>query len=110
MSIFDRFFKNQIELPSASSWRSSKMQDTFLIGTRSMSQSDRDRFTYDREEIHSQSLEAWRVNPLARRIVELTTQYIVGGGLLAQLQGREGIQILRSVLESPPQPHEHPRL
>ena len=28
-----------------------------------------------------QSLEAWRTNPLARRIVELTSQYVVGGGI-----------------------------
>jgi hypothetical protein len=41
----------------------------------------RDRFDYDREEILRQALEAWRVNPLARRIVELTTQYVVGAGL-----------------------------
>jgi hypothetical protein len=27
------------------------------------------------------ALEAWRVNPLGRRIVELTSQYVVGGGL-----------------------------
>ena len=41
----------------------------------------RDRFDYDREEILRQALEAWRVNPLVRRIVELTTQYVVGAGL-----------------------------
>ena len=41
----------------------------------------RDRHSYDREEVLQDSLEAWRVNPLARRIVELTSQYVVGGGL-----------------------------
>ncbi len=41
----------------------------------------RDRFDYDREEILRQALEAWRVNPLARRIIELTSQYVVGGGV-----------------------------
>lgn len=42
---------------------------------------DRDRYNYDREEILRDSLEAWRSNPLARRIVELNTQYVVGGGI-----------------------------
>lgn len=42
---------------------------------------DRDRFDFDREEVLRQALEAWRVNPLARRIVELTSQYVVGGGI-----------------------------
>jgi len=42
---------------------------------------DRDRFSYDREEILQDALEAWRLNPLARRIVSLTSEYVVGGGL-----------------------------
>jgi hypothetical protein len=42
---------------------------------------DRDRYAYNREDILRQCLEAWRENPLARRIVELTSDYVVGGGL-----------------------------
>jgi hypothetical protein len=41
----------------------------------------RDRYDYDRDEVLRDALEAWRNNPLARRIVELTSQYVVGGGL-----------------------------
>ncbi len=41
----------------------------------------RDRHDHDRLEVLRDALEAWRVNPLARRIVELTSQYVVGGGL-----------------------------
>lgn len=42
---------------------------------------ERDRWSADREEVLQQALTAWRVNPLARRIVELTSQYVVGGGI-----------------------------
>ncbi len=42
---------------------------------------NRDRYTGDRQEILRQALEAWQTNPLARRIVELTSQYVVGGGI-----------------------------
>jgi hypothetical protein len=42
----------------------------------------RDRLDYDREGILRQTLEAWRTNPLARRLVQLTSQYVVGGGLV----------------------------
>ena len=42
---------------------------------------DRDRQTYDREEVLRQCLEAWRVNPLARRVVALTTQFALGSGV-----------------------------
>jgi len=42
---------------------------------------ERDRYDADRHEMLRLALEAWRVNPLARRIVELTSQYVVGGGV-----------------------------
>ena len=42
---------------------------------------DRDRFVYDRAEVLKDALDAWRFNPLARRIVSLTSEYVVGGGL-----------------------------
>ena len=44
-------------------------------------QGDRDRYAYDRVEILKDALDAWRLNPLARRIVSLTSEYVVGGGL-----------------------------
>jgi hypothetical protein len=53
---------------------------TFTIGSRAGT-SRFDRFVYDREEIQRQALEAWRVNPIARRLVGLTSQYVVGGGI-----------------------------
>jgi hypothetical protein len=41
----------------------------------------RDRHGYDRDEVLADALEAWRVNPIARRIVGMMTQYVVGGGI-----------------------------
>jgi hypothetical protein len=41
----------------------------------------RDRHGYDRDEVLQEALTAWRVNPLARRIVALTSQYVIGGGI-----------------------------
>lgn len=57
--------------------------NTFLIEAQSISSLPRDRDAYDRQQVLQDSLEAWRFNPLARRIVELTTQYATGGGLKA---------------------------
>jgi hypothetical protein len=53
---------------------------TFLDGSRSLDHPI-DRYAPDREEILHKALEAWRINPLARRIVGLTSQYVVGGGI-----------------------------
>ncbi len=81
MGLIDRLFEKQITAAVRSALSVSESENNFLIGTRSLSQSDRDRYTYDRSEILEQCLEAWRDNPIARRIVELTSQYVVGGGL-----------------------------
>lgn len=47
----------------------------------------RERYNNDRLELLRQSLEAWQTNPLARRIVELTGQYVVGGGIAIHCGG-----------------------
>src|SRR5512142_3126883 len=39
----------------------------------------RDRYSYDRDKVLSEALLAWRLNPLARRIVEIQTQYVTDG-------------------------------
>jgi hypothetical protein len=52
---------------------------TFSLGTRLLA--ERDRYPATREQVLAQAFEAWRVNPLARRIVALTTQYVVGAGV-----------------------------
>lgn len=81
MGLIDKLFEKRITAAVRSALAVVENENSFLIGTRSATQSDRDRYTHDRAEILSQSLEAWRTNPLARRIVELTSQYVVGGGL-----------------------------
>lgn len=55
--------------------------NTLFVGARRYGETDRDRLEYDRAEVLEQCLQAWRQNPLARRIVELTSQYVVGAGL-----------------------------
>jgi hypothetical protein len=46
-----------------------------------MSGNYRDRFNYDRTKIQEECLRAWRINPLARRIVNLISQFVVGDGV-----------------------------
>ena len=51
------------------------------LGAFAAAQSDRDRLPPSRQEVRAQCREAWRGYPLARRIVSLTAQYVIGGGL-----------------------------
>lgn len=61
----------------------------------------RDRALPDRRATLEQALEAWRVNPLARRIVELTTQYVVGGGIAVSCPHAPTARFLRAFWEHP---------
>ena len=61
----------------------------------------RDRFDFDREEILRQALEAWRSNPLARRIVELTTQYVLGPGLTIESEHEPTHRFINQFWEHP---------
>ena len=75
------FFSRLLRIPAPRRSRLNTETDaTFPVG-RSFNGSEFDRCDYDRAAVLRQSLEAWRVNPLARRIVELTAQYVVGGGI-----------------------------
>lgn len=73
---------------------------TFLVGSR-LGDAPTDRYAYDREEIQRQALEAWRVNPLARRIVGLTSQYVVGGGVNCGSPHAATAAFLRNLWEHP---------
>jgi len=74
-----RLFAGEIERRVALAVRAlDDAHDSLLHGPQAL---DRDRRAPDRDEVLRDALEAWRVNPLARRIVSLTTQYVVGAGL-----------------------------
>ena len=80
------------------SWHES--ESTIAIG-RGWCGSERDRQAYSRVEVLEDALEAWRLNPLARRIIGLATQYVVGGGLGAGVQARATRQFLRQFWQHP---------
>ncbi len=77
----DRIFAPSVDKRVQQALAAAELDSTWALGGRGLGESERDRLSFDREELLRQSLEAWRVNPLARRIVGLTTQYVVGGGV-----------------------------
>ncbi len=54
--------------------------NTITLGAASWDNNFRDRLNYDRQNILTQAITAWRSNPIARRIIELTTEFAVGTG------------------------------
>jgi len=58
---------------------SPETDNTFFPG--GMSGAYTDRSSWDRKKVFSESLRAWRVNPIARRIVRLIRSFVLGKGL-----------------------------
>jgi len=81
MSIITRLFQTEINRQVRHALSVYENDQTLWLGSRSGRFNDRDRYDHDRDEILRQCLEAWRLNPIARRIVGLTSQYVVGGGI-----------------------------
>lgn len=98
MTIFETIFSPLVKKAVHEQLAVAETENYFTVGARSAS-SDRDRFSYDRSEILEQSLEAWRTNPLARRVVELTSQYVVGGGLSITCKHKPGADFLNEFWE-----------
>ncbi|NLC30298.1 MAG: hypothetical protein GX773_07545 [Chloroflexi bacterium] len=84
---FQTLFQKMDNNPDSSGLRTKlslpEQENTVWLGSHSYPSQPRDRDAYDRQTVLQDNLEAWRFNPLARRIVELTTQYATGGGLIA---------------------------
>lgn len=66
-----------------------------------MSGSYQDRNSWDRKKIFAESLRAWRVNPIARRIVRLMRSFILGKGLTINCDDKETEAFLRSWWNDP---------
>lgn len=76
-------FGNRAEVEQHQSHLSLEETDnTFLVGAWQVGENQRDRQTYDRAQVLADCMDAWRFNPLARRITELTTNYVTGGGFV----------------------------
>lgn len=54
-----------------------------------------DRSTWDRKRVFGEALRAWRVNPIARRIVRLTRSFILGKGLTINSEDETTEKFLR---------------
>jgi len=98
--IFKRLFNRSRQPEHAHLSTPAETDASFLIGCR-LGDNPAERYAPDREELQRQVLEAWRVNPLARRIVGLTSQYVVGGGISYSCDHTPTAAFLRACWEHP---------
>ncbi len=98
--IFKRLFNRSRQPEHAHLGTPAETDASFLIGSR-LGDNPAERYAPDREELQRQVLEAWRVNPLARRIVGLTSQYVVGGGISYSCDHTPTAAFLRACWEHP---------
>ena len=103
MSLLTRLFKPASNRSDRRA-RFSQLEETdatLALGASLLGSSPRDRLTYSRQEMLSQCLQAWRVNPLARRLVTLTSQYVVGDGLKVTCKHPATHEFIRQVWQHP---------
>ena len=98
--IFARWLRPLIDREVRAALAASETDSTFTVGSPYGSASN-DRHAYERAEIQRQALEAWQVNPLARRMVGLTSQYVVGGGVSCSSPHAHTEAFLRAFWEHP---------
>ena len=55
-------------------------ENSITLGAAAWDGNFRDRLNYERTKILNQAITAWRSNPIARRIVEITTEFVLGDG------------------------------
>ncbi len=79
----------------------SESEATFTLGAHAAGSPLAERTFAERREMQQQALEAWRVNPLARRLVELTSQYVVGGGITFACDHPATARFLQEVWQHP---------
>jgi len=73
-----RTFKSEIEKEVAKQVALSVTESDNTFYPSAASNLYRDRFDFDRITIVNEALRAWRINPIARRLVELTNQFVLG--------------------------------
>lgn len=61
----------------------------------------RGRYDYDRQTIFAECLRAWRVNPIARRIVKLISMFVVGEGINVKSNHKATQDFLQSWWDHP---------
>lgn len=103
---FNRFRRQPASLVRSSEenltslYKGSENDNTFYPGNN-MSGMYRDRYDYDRQTIFSECLRAWRVNPIARRIVKLISMFVVGAGIEVKSDNKHTDKYLQSWWKHP---------
>jgi len=76
-------------------------ENTITLGSSAWDSNFRDRLSYDRKKILDQAINAWRSNPIARRIIQLTTEFVIGDGLAFQTKNARAQKFLSEFWNHP---------
>jgi len=76
-------------------------ENTITLGSAAWDSNFRDRLSYDRKKILDQAINAWRSNPIARRIIQLTTEFVIGDGLAFQTSNARANKFLSDFWNHP---------
>lgn len=81
--------------PTPSNLTISETDNNFYSGVSTAADIFRDRLDYDRFTILNETLRAWRTNPVARWLVQLTNVFVIGTGLEWECQDKKADTFLK---------------
>jgi hypothetical protein len=70
-------------------------EDSISRSAAAWSQRFRNRLDYERLKVLTEAVNAWRANPLARRVVEITSEFVLGDGFGVTSRNRRTAAFLR---------------
>lgn len=82
-------------------WLWAENENNFYIGTTKWNENERDISDYTREEMVRTCLDAWRYSPIARRIIEINTEYSVGKGFNITAEKETANKTIKEFINNP---------
>jgi hypothetical protein len=98
--MFARFFKKTIRTVT-NALSVAETESTITRGASVWKNMFRDRANWSRSDLLTQCFNAWRSNPIAKRLVEITTEFVIGDGLVFKSTNKRANKFVKRLTSDP---------
>jgi hypothetical protein len=98
--MFARFFKKTIRTVT-NALSVAETESTITKGASVWKSMFRDRANWSRSDLLTQCFNAWRSNPIAKRLVEITTEFVIGDGLVFKSTNKRANKFVKRLTSDP---------
>lgn len=98
--MFARFFRKTIR-PITSALAVAETESTITRGASVWKGMFRDRANWSRKDLLTQCFNTWRSNPIAKRLVDITTEFVIGDGLGFRSANKRADKFIKRMANDP---------